>query len=143
MAAQHSHDDGKINWMLGSAVILFALPLHLFLPLEMSVQLAALLLSSIAGVYFGFAIVSGDQNKMMIELTGAGLYGLVALAGLVWWQWLIPIGLAAHAIWDLAHHNRFAIHKSLAPTPQWYVPTCVYVDVVLAVAFSAIWFLKG
>ena len=53
-------------------------------------------------------------------------FGLVLYTGLATWSlttaWLLPVGLLAHGIWDLAHHQR---------TPflaDWYAVACAVVD---------------
>lgn len=121
----------------GTGVIAFTLPLHLFLPFELSVQVAAILLALIAGAYIGFGASDGRVSVFAVEFVIAGLFGAAALIGLLWWPWAIPIGILLHAGWDLLHHN----HKFGAKIPQWYIPFCVIIDVVVGFGLIAIWTL--
>ena len=69
--------------------------------------------------------------------TSAIFYAIMALAGLLWSPLALPLGLAAHAVWDLLHHNgAFG-----APVPKWYIPFCVVFD-LLAAAFCLVLYLE-
>src|SRR3954453_16513479 len=66
--AQHTHVMATHPLFTGSGLAVLSLPLHLFLPAQTSVLLAALTLALIAGVYLGFAFVDGRLSVMTTEL---------------------------------------------------------------------------
>ena len=111
--------------ILGSTMIAMTLPIHFFVPHELSVQIAAITLAIIAGAYIGFAAHDGRLSVLVTELVGSALFGLAALIGLTVSALAIPLEIMAHAGWDLLHHNNFMG----APVPQWYIPFCMIVDV--------------
>lgn len=113
---------------------------HVFLAEELSIAISALTLALIAGIYIGFAIVRGTESAFGVELVAAVGYTLVALLGITLTRWLIPFGLIAHSLWDLAHRRRRA---ALTDVPHWYVPFCAVVDLVYATTLLAIWFARG
>jgi len=121
--------------ILGSAVIGLTLPVHFLVPEAVSVQIAAITLAIIAGAYIGFAAADGALKALIFELSGAALFGLAALAGLLWTPLAIPLGIMAHGAWDFAHHNnRFG-----ARIPQWYIPFCVWIDLAVGGALLALY----
>ncbi|MEL6663896.1 MAG: hypothetical protein AAFR33_12940, partial [Pseudomonadota bacterium] len=69
--------------LLGSAVIGLTLPVHVFVPEPVSVQIAALLMALIAGAYIGFGAADGRIGAFWTEFAGAGLFAGAALAGLL------------------------------------------------------------
>jgi len=114
---------------------------HFFLHDDVSLALAAVLLGIVAGVYFGFAVVNGDNREQMIEFNMASAFGIAALLGLVISPWFIPAAYAAHALWDLAHHNKS--NMKLVAIPQWYIPWCIVIDLIIAIGLILIWTKSG
>ncbi|MGH8489520.1 MAG: hypothetical protein ACREXS_11825 [Gammaproteobacteria bacterium] len=49
---------------------------HLFLPREASLAFAAVVVGIIAGVYFGFAVLSGSNRHQLIEFNVASAFGI-------------------------------------------------------------------
>jgi hypothetical protein len=123
--------------LAGTGVIGLTLPLHLLLPYEVSVQVAALLLALIAGAYIGFGAADGRMKAFATEFCVAGLFGGAALLGLLWQPWVIAAAIFAHALWDFAHHNNFLGAK----IPEWYIPFCVWFDVVVGSGLLLIWYV--
>ncbi|UXX85257.1 DUF6010 family protein [Roseovarius pelagicus] len=107
--------------------IIFAL-IHLWVTEEALVTIAALTLALIGGAYIGFGASTRSMATFCLELGGAVFYAVVALAGLLWIPLALTLGLAAHAVWDLLHHNS----AFGAPVPDWYVPLCVSCDLLAA-----------
>jgi hypothetical protein len=112
----------------GGLLLLIAAPVHILVPQEVSIGLAAITLSLIGGAYIGFGAQANDLKTMVMELVVACLFGLAALTGLFWHWSAIPLGLAVHAIWDLLHHRP----DFGAQVPQWYIPLCVVFDLSAA-----------
>ena len=123
--------------LTGIAVGAGSLLPHAFLSPEASLAFAAILIALIAGIYFGFAVVNGSSRQQMIEFNVAGLFAVAGLLGLLHWPVLLPIAYFAHAGWDLAHHNRARL--TLVAIPQWYVPWCVVIDVIIGAGLLIIW----
>ncbi|MEL6956111.1 MAG: hypothetical protein AAFO88_05670 [Pseudomonadota bacterium] len=122
--------------LMGSAVIGLTLPIHVFVPEPVSVQIAALLMALIAGAYIGFGAADGRMSAFLTEFAGAGLFGGAALAGLIVHPLIIPAAIIAHAGWDWLHHAGFG-----ARIPGWYVPFCVWIDLAVGAGLIALWTL--
>lgn len=120
-----------------SVISLFSLAVHLLLPETVSQVLAAMLLSLIAGVYIGLAVMDGRMKRIVVEATVACLFMAFAVWSLMTAPWLIPLGYLAHAGWDFLHHTPlFEVAM-----PKWYIPACVVVDVIVGVGLWLIWSL--
>lgn len=145
----HSHVDGRAgpsifaSHPVPTAIALACVSLlpHFFLPEDLSIGFAAMLISLIAGIYFGFAVVNGATREQMIEFNVAGLFLLAALVGFAVWPGIIALAYVSHAVWDVAHHNR--LHLSLVRIPAWYVPWCAIIDVVVGIGLFVIWRFHG
>lgn len=125
---------------IGIGLSLASLPLHLWLPHALSVQLAALVLAAVFAIYVGFALQTGTRRQMVLEIGFASAGLAVAAFGLWVWAWAIPIAYAVHGVWDWAHHHG---HDRLVAIPRWYPPFCAAVDWVLALGLAAIWTWQG
>ncbi|MEO1538551.1 MAG: hypothetical protein AAFR73_12570 [Pseudomonadota bacterium] len=110
------------------------LPVHFFLSLEHSHQLAALTVVLISGVYIGYAFKDGRPRVIATELLAALGFAGAAWLGLNGFPVLIIAALALHGIWDLLHHNLMK-----ADLPRWYIPFCAAIDWGLAACLLAIW----
>lgn len=129
--------EAKRPYLMGTGVIGLTLPLHPFLPFDLSVQIAALLLALIAGAYIGFGAADGRVNVFFGELAGAGMFGAAALLGLIWQPWVIAVGIFAHAFWDFLHLN----DNFGARIPKWYVPFCAWIDIAVGIGLLVIWYV--
>ena len=125
----------------GVAVGAVSLLPHFFMSPEASLGFAAILIALIAGIYFGFAVVNGSNRDQLVEFTVAGLFAVSALLGLLLWPLLLPIVYFAHACWDFAHHDRARL--SLVAIPQWYVPWCVVIDLIIGAGLLVLWRSHG
>ena len=125
--------------LTGSGLAVLSLPLHLALPSEMSVVLAGLTLALIAGVYLGFAFADGRLSVIATELFVALGFTGAALATVSLWPAWTAIAIAAHGVWDWAHHHE------RVPTrmPRWYVPFCAIYDWIYAAGLLGIWWRAG
>ena len=125
--------------MRGGFIVALAVSIpHLILPMEWSVAGAALTLAFIAGIYVGFAVIHGREQAFVSEVTVAIAFGVLALGGLVVTPWIIPVGLAGHAVWDMLHNRK---SHYLTDVPKWYVPFCIVIDVILASVLAISWAL--
>ncbi len=114
---------------------------HLFLSPQISLALAAIVLAMVGGAYFGFAATRGNNVQQQIEFTVSFLFAFAALLGLSVSPWFIPVAFLAHGLWDFAHHN--SVNSRLVSIPQWYIPWCVVIDVIVGLGLIAIWYWNG
>lgn len=114
---------------------------HLFLSPQASLAFAAVVIALIAGIYFGFAVTMGSPRDQFVEFSVAGMFAIAGLVGLLIWPLLLPLAYLGHALWDLAHHNRSRL--SLVKIPQWYVPWCIIIDVIVGIGLLVIWTHTG
>lgn len=127
--------------LTGIAIGVISLLPHAFLTTQASLGFAAVLIALIAGIYFGFAVVNGSPRDQFVEFNVTGLFALAALLGLLWSPLLLALAYFGHAAWDLAHHNKSRL--ALVAIPQWYVPWCVVIDVIIGAGLLVIWSDKG
>lgn len=88
-------------------------------------------LAVIGAIYMGFAFGDGRISIMIIELTAATAFVVLALFAL----WVAPVflavGLVLHGLWDIAHRPRGITTRM----PSWYPPFCAAYDFVFAGVF--------
>jgi hypothetical protein len=106
-------------WIAWSSLIPDALAFH------------SVALTLIASIYMGFAFMDGRVPIVILELSVAAGFVVLALLGL----WVAPaflaVGLILHGFWDLAHQPRLVKTK----IPSWYPPFCAAYDFVFAGVF--------
>lgn len=141
----HDHPHASVfarrPYATGVAVGIGSLLPHVFLSPEASLGFAAVLIALIAGIYFGFAVMNGSPRDQLVEFNVAGLFALAGLLGLLLWPVVVALAYFAHALWDLAHHNRSRL--SLVAIPRWYVPWCVVIDVIVGAGLLVLWQRNG
>ncbi|MBW3663354.1 MAG: hypothetical protein KY469_09670 [Actinobacteria bacterium] len=116
---------------VGGALGLATWPALVGLPDTVHVPLLAVLLGAIAGIYVGFGLRDGRTTELVVESVVAAAFVAVAVLALATQRtWLLAVGLAAHGVWDIAHHPR---HGMTTHLPRWYPPMCAVYDVVVAV----------
>ncbi len=81
-----------------------------------------------APAWIGFGAVDGRRSAFWSELGVALFFGAAAVTGLLWHWVALPLGLALHAQWDIAHHNAVR----LARVSHWFIPFCVVFDLMVA-----------
>ena len=88
-------------------------------------------LTMIGAIYMGFAFLDGRVSIVILELTVATVFIVLALLGLWVGHVFIAVGLVLHGIWDLVHR------PGAVPTriPSWYPPFCAAFDFVFAGIF--------
>jgi hypothetical protein len=131
---------------IGALLALAAVPLPLYLSKTHSEEFAAVFLAAAGAVYIGFGLQKGNQSQTATEIVaGAGFFA-AALAGLWVSAWTIPIGLAAHGVWDYAHHqNSKLTFKSwrFVAVPVWWPPFCAAADWLMAAYLAVIWSMRN
>ena len=143
--ARH-HDDhvsifARRPLLTGALVGIGSLAPHFFLPAEASLAFAAVLIGLIAGIYFGFAVTRGSPRDQFVEFNVSGGFAVAAILGMLVAPVILPLAYFGHALWDLAHHNRWKL--TLVSIPQWYVPWCVVIDVIVGTGLIFIWKADG
>lgn len=92
----------------------------------------ALGLVLIAAVYIGFSVADGRGQVIAVESTVAGVFAVVAAAGVTGSGWLLVAGLAGHGAKDLWQHRTQYVANT-----RWWPPFCAAVDVVVAALLAA------
>jgi hypothetical protein len=87
----------------------------------------ALSLTLIAAVYVGFAVADGRRAVIAVEAVIAGVFVIVAAAGVTGPAWLLVAGLAGHGFKDLWQHRSHFVANT-----RWWPPFCLVVDWVVA-----------
>lgn len=142
--AHHGHASSvfaRRPVLTGIAVGIGSLAPHFFLPEQASLGFAAVLIGLIAGIYFGFAVTGGSPRDQFVEFNVSGAFAVAGILGLIVAPVILPLAYFGHALWDLAHHNRSRL--SLVRIPQWYVPWCIVIDVIVGAGLLAIWAGRG
>ena len=94
-------------------------------------------LAVIASVYIGFAVADGRPVVIAVECSVAGLFVVLATAGVTGSAWLLVIGLAGHGVKDAWQHRTHYVAGT-----RWWPPFCAAVDWVVA-AIIAIEIIAG
>ena len=143
MSVEPLHHDRRLSpferspILTGVAVGVASLLPHAFLSAQASLAFAAILIALIAGIYFVFAVVIGSPRDQLVVFNVTGAFAIAGLLGLLHWPLLLPLAYFGHAAWDFAHHRR--AHLPLVAIPQWYVPWCVVIDVIVGTGLLLIW----
>jgi hypothetical protein len=87
----------------------------------------ALSLALIAAVYIGLAVADGRPRVLAVEAGIAGVFVVVAAAGVTGPAWLLVAGLTGHGVKDLWQHRRHVVANT-----RWWPPLCLVVDWVVA-----------
>jgi hypothetical protein len=87
----------------------------------------ALSLTLIAAVYVGFAVADGRPTVIAVEAGIAGVFVVVAAAGVTGPAWLLVAGLTGHGFKDLWQHRRQYVANT-----RWWPPFCAAVDWLVA-----------
>jgi hypothetical protein len=87
----------------------------------------ALSLTLIAAVYIGFAVADGRPAVIAMESGIAGVFVMVAAAGVTGPEWLLVFGLTGHGFKDLWQERRHYVANT-----RWWPPFCLVVDWLVA-----------
>ena len=85
-----------------------------------------------SAVYVGFSVADGRGQVIAVESTVAGVFAIVAAAGVTGSGWLLVAGLAGHGVKDLWQHRTQYVANT-----RWWPPFCATVDVVAAALLAA------
>lgn len=91
----------------------------------------ALSLVLIASVYIGLAVADGRPTVIAVESSIAGVFVVVAAAGVTGPAWLLVLGLAGHGFKDLGQHR-----SQYVANTRWWPPFCLVVDWVAAAVIA-------
>jgi hypothetical protein len=97
----------------------------------------ALSLALIASVYIGFAVADGRPTVIVVEIVVAGVFVVLAAAGVTGSAWLLVLGLIGHGFKDLWQHRTQYVANT-----RWWPPFCLAVD-WLAATIIAIEIITG
>ena len=114
-----------VLWGVVWGVIQAAVPLGFWWLAPATVY--ALSLPLIAAVYIGLAVADGRPRVIAVETAVAGVFVVVAAAGVTGPAWLLVAGLAGHGVKDLWQHRSHFVANT-----RWWPPFCLVVDWVVA-----------
>lgn len=137
MSAQ-GHVLERHPYPVAGILALLSVPIHAVLPLWWSHQIAALLLTAIAGIYLGFAVLDGNAARLYREALVALAFIAFAAAAMIHNPLWLPIGYVAHGVWDWLHHAPAFKLKM----PYWYIPFCAAYDILAGAGIWLIWMLR-
>ena len=118
-----------ILWGLAFGAIQAASPLAFWWLPPATVQ--ALLLSLIAAVYIGFAVADGRPRIIAVECVVAGVFVVLAAAGVTATVWLLVVGYAAHGLKDFWQERSHYVAGT-----RWWPPFCAAVDWLVALVLA-------
>jgi hypothetical protein len=95
---------------------------------ERELRLYATGLVIAALIYLVFAARDVTFGWLALELTGVVVFTLVAVLGVKTSAWILALGWAAHAAWDVILHKLLDV----AFVPDWYPVVCAGFDLLLA-----------
>jgi hypothetical protein len=120
--------------LVAVALLIPTLALAVWLPRKTALELLALFLTFIGGIYGGFALLDKRKREFVLESVGLLITFAFAAAGL----WVSPVYLAAgyifHGAWDALHHPK-GIQTVI---PPGYAPFCMIFDLPVG-AFILFW----
>jgi hypothetical protein len=120
--------------LVAAALLIPTLAVVVLLPRQTALELLALFLTFIAGVYAGFALLDTRKREFVLETAGLLVTFALAAAGL----WVSPAYLAAgyifHGVWDALHHPK-GIQTII---PRGYAPFCMIFDLPVGI-FILFW----
>ncbi|MGO4691221.1 hypothetical protein [Glaciibacter sp. 2TAF33] len=91
----------------------------------------------IAAVYIGFAVADGRTKVLMVEISVATAFVVLAATAVTGSAWIVVAGLVAHGLKDLWQHRTQFVRKT-----RWWPPFCAAVDFVSA-AIVAVLIISG
>lgn len=132
MLGGHAQDQPRIGiagpGVLGTGTSLVIAPAHLLVSQGVPVAIAAVTLAEIGEAYVGFGAAASSGPAIWLEPAVAIFFGIAAVSAMIRHRIALPTGLAAHAVWELLHHNgAFG-----AQVPRWSIPRRVMLDVLAA-----------
>jgi hypothetical protein len=125
MSPVHRSRRTPVIWGLVVGAIQAASPLAFWWLPPATVQ--ALLLSLIAAVYIGFAVADGRPRVIAVECVVAGVFVVLAAAGVTATVWLLVAGYAGHGLKDFWQERRQYVANT-----RWWPPFCAAVDWLVA-----------
>jgi hypothetical protein len=87
----------------------------------------ALSIALIAAVYIGLAVADGRPKVIAIEVAVAGIFVVIAAAGVTSTAWLLVVGFAGHGLKDAWQERSHFVANT-----RWWPPFCAAVDWLVA-----------
>ncbi len=80
-------------------------------------------------IYVGFSIADFNLAWVGIELVGLLIFSVIVFFAFKYSPYVLALGWAAHAVWDVTLHNA----KATPFVPRWYPMVCIGFDLAIAV----------
>ena len=93
----------------------------------------ALGLAVIASVYIGFAVADGRTKVLVVEISVAATFVVVAGTAVTGPAWILVAWLVAHGLKDLCQHRTKFVRNT-----RWWPPFCATVDFVAATILTVL-----
>lgn len=91
----------------------------------------------IAAVYIGFAVADGRTKVLVVEISVAAAFVVLAATAVTGTAWIVVAALVAHGLKDLWQHRTQFVRNT-----RWWPPFCAAVDFVAA-AILAVLIISG
>ena len=120
--------------LIAVALLIPTLALAVWLPKQTALELLALFLTFIGGIYGGFALLDRRKREFVLETLGLLITFALAAAGLCVSPTYLAAGYIFHGVWDALHHPK-GIQTVI---PHGYAPFCMIFDLPVG-AFILYW----
>jgi hypothetical protein len=78
-------------------------------------------------IYVGFAAFNRNVTELLLEITGAMFFGILAIVGWRFSPWWLVAGWFIHPVWDVLLHGQF----QLVEVPAGYPVVCLGYDIAI------------
>ncbi len=91
---------------------------------------AAGILIAIAFIYVGFALKDNPISLIILEISMAMMFFLLAIIGYTKRSSLLGYGIILHGVWDILHHNGWFVSTDI---PVYWPVFCTIIDLIYGV----------
>ena len=94
--------------------------------------IAATSLVAIAFIYTGFSLKDNPVSLIILEVAVSLFFYFLAIIGFTRNSSLIAYGIILHGLWDVLHHQRFAVGTNI---PGYWPSFCIIIDIIDGIYF--------
>jgi hypothetical protein len=116
-----------MEYLIGLGLSVAVAALALVVGLERERAFYPTVMIVIAAYYVLFAAMAASSRILILEITFASIFLVLAIVGYKKNLWLVALAIVGHGIFDLAHPFLFADPG----VPRWWPGFCSIFDVVL------------
>jgi hypothetical protein len=115
-----------IAWGIAVGVVNLAAPVAFWWLDRATVYALSIVL--IAAVYIGFAVADGRAKVIVVEVSVATVFVILAAAGITETAWILVAAFIGHGLKDLWQHR-----TQFVANTRWWPPFCLVVDFFVAI----------